>query len=138
MPAERFLDTNILLYGYDLDSPAKRTVAQALLERAGLEPGSRWEGLAGAGEGGRARPQRAAVRGRHEAVQPVDEEPQEGQQTRDLRVPGQATLRHSRHPPVDRMPPQKLTSLEVKTAKVRGRSARTLMAWHALLNVDRL
>ncbi|MDF9834088.1 putative nucleic acid-binding protein [Ereboglobus sp. PH5-5] len=40
MPAERFLDTNILLYGYDLDSPAKRTVAQALLERAWLEPGS--------------------------------------------------------------------------------------------------
>jgi len=40
MPAERFLDTNILLYGYDLDAPAKRAVAQALLEYAWLEPGS--------------------------------------------------------------------------------------------------
>jgi len=40
MPVERFLDTNILLYGYDLDSPAKRMVAQALLEHAWLEAGS--------------------------------------------------------------------------------------------------
>lgn len=32
MPAERFLDTNILLYGYDLDAPSKRLVAQALIE----------------------------------------------------------------------------------------------------------
>jgi len=40
MPVERFLDTNILLYGYDLDSPAKRTVAQALIEHAWLNPGS--------------------------------------------------------------------------------------------------
>ena len=39
MPAERFLDTNILLYAYDLDSPAKRSVAQALLEDAWGRPG---------------------------------------------------------------------------------------------------
>ncbi len=32
MPAERFLDTNILLYGYDLDAPAKRLIALALIE----------------------------------------------------------------------------------------------------------
>jgi predicted nucleic acid-binding protein len=34
MPAERFIDTNILLYGYDLDAPSKRLVAQALIEEA--------------------------------------------------------------------------------------------------------
>jgi predicted nucleic acid-binding protein len=34
MPAERFLDTNILLYGYDLDATGKRAVAQALVEEA--------------------------------------------------------------------------------------------------------
>jgi predicted nucleic acid-binding protein len=34
MPAERFLDTNILLYGYDLDALGKRAVAQALVEEA--------------------------------------------------------------------------------------------------------
>lgn len=39
MPAERFLDTNILLYGYDLDAPDKRCIAQALLEQAWLQPG---------------------------------------------------------------------------------------------------
>ncbi len=39
MPAERFLDTNILLYGYDLDSPDKRRIAQTLLEQAWLQPG---------------------------------------------------------------------------------------------------
>jgi predicted nucleic acid-binding protein len=39
MPAERFLDTNILLYGYDLDAPEKRRVAQSLLEQAWLRPG---------------------------------------------------------------------------------------------------
>ncbi|MFT5497219.1 MAG: putative nucleic acid-binding protein [Kiritimatiellia bacterium] len=31
MPAKHFLDTNILLYGYDLDAGEKRTVALALL-----------------------------------------------------------------------------------------------------------
>lgn len=37
MPAERFLDTNILLYAYDLDAPEKRAVASAILEEAWLE-----------------------------------------------------------------------------------------------------
>ena len=39
MPVERFLDTNILLYGYDLDAPAKRAVAQTLIEQAWIQPG---------------------------------------------------------------------------------------------------
>ena len=39
MTAERFLDTNILLYGYDLDAPAKRAVAQSLIEQAWTRPG---------------------------------------------------------------------------------------------------
>jgi predicted nucleic acid-binding protein len=39
MPAERFLDTNILLYAYDLDVPAKRAVAQSLIEQAWIQPG---------------------------------------------------------------------------------------------------
>ncbi len=39
MPAERFLDTNVLLYGYDLDAPAKRAVAQSLIEQAWRQPG---------------------------------------------------------------------------------------------------
>jgi predicted nucleic acid-binding protein len=39
MPTERFLDTNILLYGYDLDAPAKRVVAQSLIEQAWTQPG---------------------------------------------------------------------------------------------------
>lgn len=39
MPAERFLDTNVLLYGYDLDAPAKRAIAQSLIEEAWLQPG---------------------------------------------------------------------------------------------------
>ena len=34
MAVERFLDTNILLYAYDLDSPAKRIVAQSIIENA--------------------------------------------------------------------------------------------------------
>ena len=38
MPAERFLDTNILLYAYDLDAPAKRAVARAILEEALIQP----------------------------------------------------------------------------------------------------
>jgi predicted nucleic acid-binding protein len=40
MPAERFIDTNILLYGYDLDAPEKRRVAQSIIEQAWLKPGS--------------------------------------------------------------------------------------------------
>ncbi len=39
MIVKRFLDTNILLYGYDLDAPAKRSIAQALIETAWLQPG---------------------------------------------------------------------------------------------------
>jgi predicted nucleic acid-binding protein len=39
MPAERFLDTNILLYGYDLDAPTKRAIAQTLIEQAWIRPG---------------------------------------------------------------------------------------------------
>ena len=39
MRADRFLDTNILLYGYDLDAGAKRSVAQSLIEQAWLQPG---------------------------------------------------------------------------------------------------
>jgi predicted nucleic acid-binding protein len=39
MAAERFLDTNILLYGYDLNAPEKRAVAQSFIERAWTEPG---------------------------------------------------------------------------------------------------
>jgi predicted nucleic acid-binding protein len=39
MPAERFLDTNILLYGYDLDAPEKRLIAQSFIEHAWLQPG---------------------------------------------------------------------------------------------------
>jgi predicted nucleic acid-binding protein len=38
MAADRFLDTNILLYGYDLDAPAKRSVAQGLIEQAWRQP----------------------------------------------------------------------------------------------------
>lgn len=40
MPAERFLDTNVLLYGYDLDAPEKREIAQDLIERGWTQPGS--------------------------------------------------------------------------------------------------
>ena len=38
MPADRFLDTNILLYAYDLDAPAKRSVAMAIVEEAWRRP----------------------------------------------------------------------------------------------------
>lgn len=38
MPADRFLDTNILLYAYDLDAPAKRAVARTILEEAWIQP----------------------------------------------------------------------------------------------------
>jgi predicted nucleic acid-binding protein len=38
MAADRFLDTNILLYAYDLDAPAKRAVARGILEEAMLQP----------------------------------------------------------------------------------------------------
>ncbi len=39
MNATRFLDTNVLLYAYDLDAPAKRTVALRFVEQAWTAPG---------------------------------------------------------------------------------------------------
>lgn len=39
LPAERLLDTKVLLYGYDLDAPEKREVARSLIEQAWLQPG---------------------------------------------------------------------------------------------------
>jgi predicted nucleic acid-binding protein len=40
MPAERFLDTNVLLYGYDLDAAEKREIALGLIEQGWSQPGS--------------------------------------------------------------------------------------------------
>ncbi len=39
MPVERFLDTNVLLYAYDLDAGRKREIARSLIEEAWLQPG---------------------------------------------------------------------------------------------------
>jgi predicted nucleic acid-binding protein len=39
MNATRFLDTNILLYAYDRDAPAKRDVALRLVQRGWSSPG---------------------------------------------------------------------------------------------------
>jgi predicted nucleic acid-binding protein len=39
MSASKFLDTNILLYAYDRDAPAKRDVALRLVERGWSSPG---------------------------------------------------------------------------------------------------
>jgi predicted nucleic acid-binding protein len=39
MLAERFLDTNILLYAYDLDAAEKREIARPLVEDGWLQPG---------------------------------------------------------------------------------------------------
>ena len=39
MNAAKFLDTNILLYAYDLDAPAKREVALRLVEQGWASPG---------------------------------------------------------------------------------------------------
>jgi predicted nucleic acid-binding protein len=39
MTASKFLDTNILLYAYDRDAPAKRDVALRLVERGWSSPG---------------------------------------------------------------------------------------------------
>jgi predicted nucleic acid-binding protein len=39
MAVERFFDTNILLYGYDLDAPEKRLIAKSLVEGAWHQPG---------------------------------------------------------------------------------------------------
>jgi predicted nucleic acid-binding protein len=38
MPVERFIDTNILLYAYDLDAPVKRAVARSIIGQAWSEP----------------------------------------------------------------------------------------------------
>lgn len=40
MPAEVFLDTNILVYAYDLDAGPKRAIALALVEQGWQKPGS--------------------------------------------------------------------------------------------------
>lgn len=40
MNAAKFLDTNILLYAYDLDAPAKREVAFRLVEQGWSSPGT--------------------------------------------------------------------------------------------------
>lgn len=40
MTVERFLDTNVLLYAYDLDSPSKRQVALELIDHGWSELGS--------------------------------------------------------------------------------------------------
>ena len=39
MSASKFLDTNILLYAYDRDAPAKRDAALRLVERGWSSPG---------------------------------------------------------------------------------------------------
>jgi predicted nucleic acid-binding protein len=39
MPAERFIDTNILLYGYDCDAGVKRDMALPLIEEGWKHPG---------------------------------------------------------------------------------------------------
>lgn len=39
MPAERFIDTNILLYGYDCDAGVKRDLALPLIEEGWKHPG---------------------------------------------------------------------------------------------------
>ena len=39
MPVERFFDTNVLVYGYDLDAPAKRLIAKSLIEAAWQQAG---------------------------------------------------------------------------------------------------
>jgi len=39
MNVRRFLDTNILVYAYDLNAPAKRAVALGLVERGWTVPG---------------------------------------------------------------------------------------------------
>jgi len=47
MSAARFLDTNILLYAYDLDAPAKRAVALRLVEQGWTSPS--WGGSVSTG-----------------------------------------------------------------------------------------
>lgn len=38
MAVKRFFDTNVLLYGYDLDAPEKRAVALELIEGGWMDP----------------------------------------------------------------------------------------------------
>lgn len=38
MPADHFIDTNILLYAYDLDAPEKRSIAKEIVAGAFLKP----------------------------------------------------------------------------------------------------
>jgi predicted nucleic acid-binding protein len=40
MPADVFLDTNILVYAYDLDAGEKRSIALSVVERGWQQPGS--------------------------------------------------------------------------------------------------
>jgi len=40
MSVEYFLDTNVLLYGYDLDAPKKRLIAVDIIENAWKFPGT--------------------------------------------------------------------------------------------------
>jgi predicted nucleic acid-binding protein len=39
MPAQRFLDTNVLVYAYDLDAPTKRATAMSLVQDGWRTPG---------------------------------------------------------------------------------------------------
>jgi predicted nucleic acid-binding protein len=39
MPVERFIDTNILLYGYDLSAGAKREIALKIVQEGWTRPG---------------------------------------------------------------------------------------------------
>ena len=48
MPADHFLDTSVILYAYDLDAPAKRAVARAIVEEAWLQPWAHSPECAGA------------------------------------------------------------------------------------------
>jgi predicted nucleic acid-binding protein len=38
MAVKRFFDTNVLLYGFDLDAPEKRDIALSLIEQAWSDP----------------------------------------------------------------------------------------------------
>jgi predicted nucleic acid-binding protein len=40
MPADVFLDTNVLVYAYDIDAGEKRVAALRLVERGWVEPGT--------------------------------------------------------------------------------------------------
>jgi predicted nucleic acid-binding protein len=40
MPVSVFVDTNVLVYAYDVDAGEKRAAALAVVERGFMEPGS--------------------------------------------------------------------------------------------------